>query len=324
MPGTFNISREIFDHPIVGKKHPERFVAWCWMLSAACWRSRPFEIKGRIVILQRGQFATSFRRLAAEWGWSVGAVQRFLTRLKTDTMIDTLTDTGQLIVTICNYDAYQAEPSEPIHEPEQKSIQQRYSSDTQKNKGNKGKKNKDNPQTPLSILCEVLPDDLARDFIDHRKLLRFPLGNRGARGVVNSLIHIRDAGHIDPAQAIEQAFERGWRTVKLEWLLRQGPSGKPPKGTRDAKLAAAMRDAANEGSFDGPEGASGMDYGSGGGDVVDLHATRHARGRIPLGYGEVAGSTSGCPAESFGTGNNGSASERGPFPTAPWGSDQAG
>lgn len=106
MPGFFSVSREIFDHPVVGRD-PERFRAWLWMISRACWKPTRFDVNGKIVALERGQFVTSFRQLAEELGWSRSATERFLTRLKTETMIGTETGTGKMVITICNYSNYQ-------------------------------------------------------------------------------------------------------------------------------------------------------------------------------------------------------------------------
>ncbi len=66
-----------------------------------------YNIKGKTVVVGRGQFAISVRRLADEFGWSKSATHRFLARLKTETMIETASGTGQIVITICNYDIYQ-------------------------------------------------------------------------------------------------------------------------------------------------------------------------------------------------------------------------
>lgn len=109
MSGTINLHRDAFDHPIL--KDGERFRAWFWMVSRACWKPTRFDVAGRIITLERGQFCCSVRELAEAWGWSKSAVDRFLTRLKTETMIGTDAGTGKLVVTIRNYDKYQSQPN---------------------------------------------------------------------------------------------------------------------------------------------------------------------------------------------------------------------
>ena len=107
--GVFSVSRDIFDHPIVGRD-PARLKAWLQMVAKACWKPTKFDVKGKTVTIDRGQFVTSYRQLSDDLEWSLGVTQRFLACLKADTMIDTATDTGQIVVTICNYEIYQLVP----------------------------------------------------------------------------------------------------------------------------------------------------------------------------------------------------------------------
>lgn len=64
-------------------------------------------INGQIVELERGQLSHSIRFLSIRWDWSISRVNRFLKRLKTETMIETENETGQNVITICNYETYQ-------------------------------------------------------------------------------------------------------------------------------------------------------------------------------------------------------------------------
>jgi len=105
MSGFIRLHRSAFKHPLL--KDAERFKAWLWMVSEACWKPQPFDIQGKTVTLQRGQFCAPVRTLADEWGWSKSAVDRFLSRLETETMIVREAGHGKLIITICNYDKYQ-------------------------------------------------------------------------------------------------------------------------------------------------------------------------------------------------------------------------
>lgn len=84
-----------------------RRAAWIWLIEEACWTERPIDIGGKTVTLQRGQLSHSVRFLAEAWKWHRSAVERLIDRLKTETMIETQSDSGRMIITICNYERYQ-------------------------------------------------------------------------------------------------------------------------------------------------------------------------------------------------------------------------
>ncbi len=110
--GFFAVSREIFDHPVVGPEKPySRFEAWLWLVSAAAYLPRRVSVKNgqtrSVVTLQRGQatFARSF--LAEAWGWTEKRVRTFLKQLERERQIDLQTGRQQTLITICNYELYQ-------------------------------------------------------------------------------------------------------------------------------------------------------------------------------------------------------------------------
>lgn len=106
--GVFAVDRAVFSHPLLTTGEPfSRREAWLWLISEAAWKPRKVGRIGAVIELERGQLAHSVRFIADAWGWSKSSVDRFLTRLKTGTMIGTSTGTGLLVITICNYDAYQ-------------------------------------------------------------------------------------------------------------------------------------------------------------------------------------------------------------------------
>lgn len=106
MIGFAVIYRDALDHPmLVGDA--ARLGAWVYLVVRACWKQTPYDINGKITMLERGQLCTSRSQLAAAWGWSPSAVERFLTRLETEQMIGRATGQGRSIITICNYAKYQ-------------------------------------------------------------------------------------------------------------------------------------------------------------------------------------------------------------------------
>lgn len=106
--GVYGVDRGVWDHPLFKERRSfSRREAWLWMLSEAVWKPRRVRLTGATITLERGQFAHSIRFMAKAWRWEKTKVERFLSDLKTETMIATDTATGQTITTICNYDRYQ-------------------------------------------------------------------------------------------------------------------------------------------------------------------------------------------------------------------------
>ncbi len=115
MSGFVRLERGAFDHPIL--RDPLRFRAWFWLVANACWKPSRYDVNGKVIELQRGQVCASLRQLADAWGMSKSATERFIDRLKTETMIGTDTGTGRYVITIRNYDKYnpQAEMSGTVN-----------------------------------------------------------------------------------------------------------------------------------------------------------------------------------------------------------------
>lgn len=143
------MARGWMDHPaLAGGREPYcRRAAWAWLIESARYQDGDVDIAGKTVPLKRGQLSHSTRFLAAAWGWSEAGVRRFLERLKTDALIDAATDAGQTVITLCNYEKYQARSEEgdaACDAPaDAGATQDRRSSDANKKEGNKGKEGKD-------------------------------------------------------------------------------------------------------------------------------------------------------------------------------------
>ena len=107
-PNVFGVARSVWDHPTLKGRAPFcRTLAWIWMVSEASWRPRRVRHAGQTFTIERGQLAHSIRFMAKAWRWEQTKVVRFLSDLKTETMIATQTATGITVTTICNYDKYQ-------------------------------------------------------------------------------------------------------------------------------------------------------------------------------------------------------------------------
>lgn len=115
MSGFIAMQRDAFEHPLL--RDGDRFRAWFWLVANAAWKPTTTRIKGQTVELGRGELSFAQRFLAEKWGMSKSRVDRFLSDLRAEGMIETRTKIGataghsagqgQSIITICNYDKYQ-------------------------------------------------------------------------------------------------------------------------------------------------------------------------------------------------------------------------
>lgn len=106
MSGYVRIYRQLLGHHAF--RNDAEAMAFAWMVLRASWRDVRVRYKGQSVNLSRGQLAVSVRDLAENLDRPKGWVERLLTRLKNETMVETRAETGVTVITICNYDEFQA------------------------------------------------------------------------------------------------------------------------------------------------------------------------------------------------------------------------
>lgn len=103
------ISRRIFEHPFWCEDRVfSRFEAWLDIVQSARFEDTKQLIGNRFIEVKRGQVLVSLRFLSGRWQWSTKKVNSFLDLLIQDKMIikETPKETGQTVITICNYDKY--------------------------------------------------------------------------------------------------------------------------------------------------------------------------------------------------------------------------
>lgn len=108
MTGYARIHRTLLDHPAF--RSDAEAMAFAWLVLRAGWKGGRVRYKQRSIALLRGQLALSIRDFAAAMDRPKGWVERLFARLRDETMIETVVGHGVLIITICNYDKYQADP----------------------------------------------------------------------------------------------------------------------------------------------------------------------------------------------------------------------
>jgi hypothetical protein len=187
--------------------------AWVWLLENAAWKScQRRDAQGTLITVERGQFHTSIRTIATEWQWSRGRVERFLNDLKTGHMVDCETGHHGLLISICNYDKYQAnEPSvEPSSEPSVMPSTGQAQGHTRRSKERKEEKN---------IYTASRPDDVSEqvwaDFLTIRKSKKAPLTASALQGIRREA---QKAGW-SLQDALRECCVRGWQGFKADWVV---------------------------------------------------------------------------------------------------------
>lgn len=173
--GYYLMHRGWMDNPALGGSREPfcRRAAWTWLIENACYQTRDIDIGGRTLTLQRGQLAHSYRYMAEAWSWSLNGVQRFIERLKTDTMINTDSSTGRLVITLCNYEVYQSKAADDNTETgtavSTLSVRGQYAGSTNTKEGKEGNEVSTSapegvgelfPTAAKSLRGKRLPDDM--------------------------------------------------------------------------------------------------------------------------------------------------------------------
>lgn len=85
--------------------------AWVDLLMLAQTKPGWIMVRGISVDLDRGQVGYSELSLSERWKWSRGKVRRFISELKKREMVDIKQDNKTTIITVLNFDTYQAKPT---------------------------------------------------------------------------------------------------------------------------------------------------------------------------------------------------------------------
>lgn len=105
--GFVKVYRTILGHPAF--RNDAEAMAFAWMVIRASWKPARVRYKDRTISLKRGQLAMSVRDMATAMDRDKAWVERLWKRLKAETMIETATDAGVSVVTICKYESFQGE-----------------------------------------------------------------------------------------------------------------------------------------------------------------------------------------------------------------------
>lgn len=106
MAGWIKISREIANHWLW--QDAERLKWWLDLLFLAAYEDKRQLVGKQLILLRKGQLIASLSYLCKRWGRSRTMVEPWLNILMYDGMIEKSVSHNISIITICNYEKYQA------------------------------------------------------------------------------------------------------------------------------------------------------------------------------------------------------------------------
>jgi hypothetical protein len=207
------------------------------MCATARFAPTEYDVKGRKIIVQRGQFVASPDEMAAAWNWSRSAVNRFLARLKTEHMIEHETGQGKSLITICNYEKFQSREDEAGHITGQSTGHKPDTNRTPKKECKEGKK--DSEQRILTLHSPdpqpSTPDPVAEGFKEFWEKI-WPSHPRKAGKVEALRVYSQacagkhpKADKIDPATLnraagayVESVRDMQFLSGPVQWLRKPG------------------------------------------------------------------------------------------------------
>lgn len=218
MSGFITLHRDIFHHPLL--KNPERFRAWVWLVANACWKDTDYDLRGTTVTLTRGQICVSRKQLSAQFGWSESAVTRFLTRLKTEQMIEHKTGQKKTIITICNYCKYQDVIKQPEHKTEHKTEHKpntnrtikeplNHKTNSNKPKGSLETRARDNPFPKPDFINE----SVWQDFLTNRKKKKTPNTATAYKKLISDLERWQGITGWTMEDILVRCTAKGWAAI---------------------------------------------------------------------------------------------------------------
>lgn len=232
MSGWVCSYRAIWEHPIF-KGNAERVGVWDWMVKKAVWKPMRFRVptSGDVINLRRGQMCISQRQVELETGMSRQKFRTFLKELEAEGAVASQSSTkstqGRTVITICNYDKYQAK--ETVTNPTSTQPQ------PNKEQGNNTSPIGEGADAPMQNLVSVSVVTAALWSAGKQYLAACGVKNPGA--VIGRWLKAYDAVPI--LNAIEASQKSGTQdpVPYITEILKGGQHGRPPSARQRDDIA---------------------------------------------------------------------------------------
>ena len=219
MTGFITIERDLWDHPLFKREPMTEREAWIWMISQAAYAGTQHRVGAEVVAVERGSFMVTLRELQSQFMWqSDKRVRNFLQKLENHGMLTVLTlgkrNARKTHVSICNYDEYQSGG----RSKDAAKTHRGRTGDAVKKQGNKVTREPKGSQDAgaIEILAQIVPQQLAADFAEHRRQIKKPMTENAAAAMVTKL-----RGHHDPGAVLTDSIANGWQGIFPEKIRPQ-------------------------------------------------------------------------------------------------------
>ena len=195
--------------------------AWIDLLLLANHEDKNIIFDGHRVTVQRGQYLTSVRKLAARWRWGKHKTLSYLKLLEECEMIVREADSRRTLVTIVNYEIYQArednEGTVTVQSGDSSGTVRGHSLATNKNIKNKRSKEVKNikenntKEKPVYYPNDEALDKAFADYVDMRKKIKKPLTDRAIELAMKKLDDLSGGDNDIAIKIIEQSVLNSWQ-----------------------------------------------------------------------------------------------------------------
>ena len=223
--GWIKLHRRIQDCWIWDEKPFDKPRAWIDILLLANHADKKIMFNGNPIVIKRGQYLTSIRKLAERWGWSYDKVTRFLNVLISEDMLQKESDSNRTLLTVINYEVYQDVPNadecsdrtptseQTEHSPNADrtptSDKQEYKELIKNDKNVKNERTNKKTPTVYYPLDEVLNQTFT-DYVKMRKEMKKPMTDRAVQLAMNKLETLSGGDNDTAIKILEQSIERSW------------------------------------------------------------------------------------------------------------------
>ena len=208
MSGYVRIHRSLLGHPAF--RNDAEAMAFAWLVAKAAWQPTRVRYKERIIALDRGQLAVSVRDFATAMDRDKAWVERLLKRLKAETMVETRHETGVNVITICNYEEYQARGLR--HETVDETATEtgaRQGRDTEQVREELKKVSSVAKATSRRAAYPPPPGVPSEIWTDYLKVRKAKMSDTAYRRQLSKLTKLAEDGY-PPGEVVAQSVEHGW------------------------------------------------------------------------------------------------------------------